>query len=171
LGRDFHIPSLRTPPGWVDSHPVLSHQPLSHLGSLLVRYTVLVPIRTWKASGFSDRWTVAMFGLFGKVLDVGQFISKIWTINIPTGLREVLWKDALGSLPFYCSEWVSSKASFTCGCGLRLSLDHIFTGCASYDLSPLSASLTERLAILSPPFFICAPFAQMSGTLPLGFPS
>jgi len=150
-GRVFHIPSLYTPPGWVDSHPVLSHQPLSHLSSLIVRYTVPVPLHTWRASGFADRWTVAMFGLFGKVLDVGQYVSAIWTINIPSGLREVLWKDALGSLPFYCPGWVNTKASFTCSCGVSLSLDHILTGCASYDLSPLSASLAERLKIVSPP--------------------
>jgi len=92
-----------------------------------------------------------MFGLFGKVLDVGQYISAIWTINIPMGLREVLWKDTLGSLPFYCSEWVSSKASFTCSCGVSLSLDHILTGCGSYDLSLLVTSLAERLKEVSPP--------------------
>jgi len=152
-GRDFHIPDLYTPPGWVDSHPVLSHQPLSHLSSLLVRYTVPVPLCTWKASGFADRWAVAMFGLFGRVLDVGQHISAIWTINILTGLREVLWKDALASLPFYCPKWVSTRASFTCGCGVGLSLSHILVGCASYDLSPLATSLAERLQQVSPPLF------------------
>jgi len=152
-GRDFHIPSLYTPPRWVDSHPVLAHQPLSHLSALLVRYTVPAPLRTWKASSFADQWTVAMFGLFGKVLDAGMYISKIWSVNIPTGLREVLWKDALGSLPFYCPGWVSVKSSFTCSCGVRLSLSHILTGCSSYDLSPLSASLAERMRVVSPPLF------------------
>jgi len=152
-GRDFHVPDLYTPPGWVDSHPVLTHQPLSHLSSLVVRYTVPVPLRTRKASSFADRWAVAMYGLFGKALDVGQYSSAIWTINIPTGLREVLWKDALGSLPFYCSEWVSAKASFTCSCGVGISLDHILTGCAAYDLTPLSMSLAEKLREVSPPLF------------------
>ena len=102
---------------------------------------------------FADRWAVAMFGLFGRVLDVGVYISNIWTINIPTGLREVLWKDALGSLPFYCPGWVSVKASFACGCGVHLSLAHILSGCALYDLSLLMASLAERLRVISPPLF------------------
>jgi len=152
-GRDFHIPGLYTPPGWVDSHLVLAHQPLSHLSALLVRYTVPAPLHTWKASGFADRWAVAMFGLFGKVLDVGIYFSNIWSINIPTGLREVLWKDALSSLPFYCPDWVSVKASFVCGCGVHLSLAHILTRCGLYDLSPLTASLAERLKAVSPPLF------------------
>jgi len=70
-GRPLHIPDLYTPPGWVDSHPVLSHQPVSYLSSLLVRYTVPTPLRNYRSSRFTDRWTVSMFGLFGQVLDVG----------------------------------------------------------------------------------------------------
>jgi len=150
-GRPLHIPDLRTPSGWVDSHPVLSHQPVSYLSSLLVRYMVVAPLRAWRSSFFADRWAVSMFGLFGRVLDVGRYVSAIWTINVPVGLREVLWKETLGSLPFSSPDWVSTRVPFTCRCGVRLSLDHIFTGCASYDLAPLLASLEERLRIISPP--------------------
>jgi len=153
FGRPFHIPDLYTPPGWVDSSPVLSHQPVSYLSSLLVRYTVLAPIHAYRSSPFRDRWTVSMFGLFGRVLDVGRYVSAIWTINIPTGLREVLWKEALGSLPFSSPEWVSSRVPLVCRCGASLSLDHIFAGCASYVLTPLLCSLEEHLRIVSPPLF------------------
>ena len=152
-GRTLHIPGLYTPPGWVDSHPVLSHQPVSYLSSLLVRYTVLMPLRTYRSSVFTDRWTVSMFGLFGRVLDVGLYVSAIWTINIPVGLREVLWKEALGSLPFSSPDWVSSRVPLSCCCGESLSLDHIFTGCASYRLAPLLGSLEDRLQVISPPLF------------------
>ena len=153
-GRPLHIPGLYTPPGWVDSHPVLSHQPVSYLSSLLVRYTVAVPLRNYRSSRFTDRWTDSMYGLFGQVLDVGRYVSAIWTINVPAGLREVLWKEALGSLPFSSPEWVSARVPLVCRCGESLSLDHIFTGCISYDLKALMDCLLERLRIISPPLFL-----------------
>ena len=62
-----------------------------------------------------------------------------------------MWKETLGSLPFSSPEWVSVRVPLTCRCGVSLSLDHIFTGCVSYDLTALMQSLEERLRIISPP--------------------
>jgi len=59
-GRAFNIGALVVPPGWVDSSPVLCHQPLDYLTRLTMRARVQAPTDTIKFGAFSDRWAVTV---------------------------------------------------------------------------------------------------------------
>jgi len=137
LGWRFPLDELHTPEGWIDSRPVLPHQPVSFLMSLVVRYNVPVPSHAHCASCFADRWVVAMFSLFSVKLDLGKYIHLLWRINIPTGLRETLWREVNGSQPLDTPSWSGQNTLKKCACGSKLSLNHILTSCSSYNLKPL----------------------------------
>jgi len=95
--RIFDISTLSVPAGWIDVAPVLCHQPLDYLTKLVMRNRIPVPTGTIKFGAFSDRWTVMIGTLFGIVLDPGSHISNVWSITIPEGLKEVLWKEMNGA--------------------------------------------------------------------------
>jgi len=96
-----------------------------------------------------------MYNLFGVLLDMGRYIPLLWKINIPTSLQETLWREINGSQPLDAPAWWEQRVSFDCACGARVSLDHILTGCGSYNLHPLQEVLWEKLWLISPPFSIC----------------
>jgi len=152
-GRRMNLGLLTAPAGWVDTAPVLAHQPLDFLTKLVVRHVVPPPTVTLRFTCFSDRWVVAMGGLFGLVLDPGLYISNIWRINIPEQLREVLWREMNGTQVLGVNYHGKSDQGRRCRCGATMSLDHIFLGCYRYDVTPLQAVLLAHLAKVSPPVF------------------
>ena len=107
-GRPMDLSALDTPAGWIDVHPVLSHQSVAFLTSLVVCYKILTPSKMHHASCFMDRWTVLMYNLFKVILDVGKFISLVWGINIPTGFQETLWQEMNGAQPLDAPGWKGS---------------------------------------------------------------
>ena len=86
-GRVMDVGSLTVPDGWVDTAPVLCHQPLDYLTKLVVHARVGVPARTLKFEAFSDRWMVTLGHMFGVVLDPGNYIRKVWSLTIPEGMK------------------------------------------------------------------------------------
>ena len=110
-----------------------------------------------------------MYNLFGVLLDMGRYIPLLWKINIPTSLQETLWQEINGSQPLDAPAWWEWRVSFNCACGARVSLDHILTGCGSYDLYPLQEVLWEKLWLISP-LSQSAPCTQMSSIPPPGIP-
>lgn len=77
-GRIFDIGALQVLAGWVDTSPVLCHQPLDYLTRLVVRHKRVPPAGTIKFCRFSNKWTVLLGNMFGRVLDPGQHIGNIW---------------------------------------------------------------------------------------------
>jgi len=153
FGRNMDLSRLKAPAAWVDSAPVLAHQPLDFLTKLVVRHSVPPPTNTLRFTRFSDRWVVAMGGLFGVVLDPGLYVSNVWRINIPFQLREVLWREINGNQVLGSSYHGKSDLGRKCRCGSTMSLDHILLGCYRYDLSPLQVVLRRHLAKVSPSVF------------------
>jgi len=149
-GRVLDLSSLETPAGWVDSSPVLSHQPLDYLTRLVVRHRVPAPSSTLKFTKFSDRWTVAMWNLFDEVLDPGRYIADVWRLNVPPKLQETLWKEMNGALVLGHRYHGRSDLGRHCKCGVEMSLDHILVSCVRYRLNSLQAVLLEQLRKVSP---------------------
>jgi len=153
-GRQLDIGSLTVPDGWVDTAPVLCHQPLDYLTKLVVRARVGAPAKTLKFEAFSDRWMVTLGLMFGVVLDPGNYIGKVWRLAIPEGLKEVLWKEMNGAQVlghrYYGRGHVKSDMGRSCLCGAEMSLGHILLGCSAYELLPLMTSLLTILGALHP---------------------
>jgi len=92
--------------------------------------------------------------LFDKVLDPGSHVKKVWSIAVPEGLREVLWKEMNSALVlghrYYGTKSKKSDMGRVCPCGQEMSLGHILLGCAKYDLQPLFMVLEDVLQKISP---------------------
>ena len=77
-------------------------------------------------------------------IDILKIFGQLWHINVPRGLKELLWKYASGSLPIG-SKWngTSDLGSF-CKCGSETTLPHIWEGWVAYDLSPLRRIIDDH---------------------------
>ena len=153
-GRVLDIGSLTVPDGWIDTAPVLCHQPLDYLTKLVMRARVGVPAKTLKFEAFSDRWMVTLGQMFGVVLDPGNYIKEVWRLTIPEGMKEVLWKEmnsaqVLGHRYHGQGHERSDMGRF-CPCGLEVTLGHILLGCDAYRLQPLMTVLLAALSALHP---------------------
>jgi hypothetical protein len=86
----FDLSSLYPPPSWVDT--ALSH--------LVTRASILPLPSSPHLMAFTHSFLDHMANLFpGVPLDPFRYIHSIWSLHSPTGLQELLWKDATGSLP------------------------------------------------------------------------
>ena len=173
----FSVASISIPPNWVDAGPVLNHQSLAFLTDSIVLATVPRPLLDDKSSDTRSRWCDWASGFSSCWLDAAHHLPNIWKINIPTQLRELLWKEINSSLPLghswaskvrlgdacpcngspvnYIHVWVHPRCEYTngqrairCRCGSSLSLSHIWKGCRSYDMSPFRDLLENKLRSL-----------------------
>jgi len=62
----------------------------------------LVDPKTGELAGFCVEWTAWIAKHFHAELDILTHFCLIWTVNIPTGLKELLWKSLSRSLPLGC---------------------------------------------------------------------
>ncbi len=112
----FSLASISVPPNWVDEGPVLNHQSLSFLTGSVVTGTVVHPVFDDKSALFCRCWSSWASGFSAGWLDVSHHIPNLWKINIPTQLRELLWKEINDSLPLGRS-WASKvKWGQCCPC-------------------------------------------------------
>ena len=153
-GRVLNIGSLLIPKGWVDTAPILCHQPLDYLTKLVIRKQVYTPAKTVRFESFSDKWVVSIGHMFGVVLDPGNHIGKVWALTIPEGMKEVLWKEMNGALvlghKYFGRGHAKSDMGRHCRCGTEMSLGHILVGCGSYDLRSLMEALLAALGAVCP---------------------
>jgi len=153
-GRILGMGSLIVPDGWVDTAPVLCHQPLDYLTKLVVRARVGAPAKSLKFKVFSDRWMVTLGHMFGIVLDPGNYIKGVWHLTIPEGMKEVLWKEMNGAQVlghrYHGQGHMRSDMGRFCPCRLEMSLGHILLGCDIYRLQPLMTVLMTALGALHP---------------------
>jgi len=151
-GRPLDVGSIVVPSGWVDNAPVLCHQPLDYLTKLVVRARMGAPAKTLKFEAFSDRWVVTLGRMFGVVLDPGNYIGKVWSLTIPEGMKEVLWKEMNGAQVlghrYYGQGHTKSDMGRFCLCEKEMSLGHILLGCSAYVLQPLMECLLSVLGTL-----------------------
>jgi len=153
-GRIFDINTIQIPAGWVDTSPVLCHQPLDYLTKLTTRALVQAPATTLRFGAFSDTWTVTIGNMFGIVLDPGSYIGGVWSLTVPEGLKEVLWKEMNGAQVlghrYYGTGLAKSDMGRFCACEAEMSLQHILLGCSTYNQQPLMDVLADVLREVSP---------------------
>ena len=143
----FDVMALTTPPGWVDTSPVLNGQSLAHLTYSIVRHRTPSPLFSRKFMPFCVSWTLWVYEHFHTYLDISKHFRNIWTINIPVGMRGFLWKVASGSLPIGTRSYGASGFSH-CHCSAELTVGHIWGSCPSYNLKPLLDLLCQKLDLL-----------------------
>ena len=173
----FSVASISVPPNWVDTGPVLNHQSLAFLTESIVLATVPKPLLDDKSFDVRSRWNAWASGFSSNWLDATHHLPNIWKVNIPTQLRELLWKEINDSLPLgrswatkiklgdpcpcdgspvnYVHIWVRPRCEHTngqrairCRCGSSLNLSHIWNGCRSYDMEPFRNLLEKKLRSL-----------------------
>ena len=156
---------------------MLNHQSLSFLTVSIVDGTVMHPAMGDKSTAFCHRWSAWASGFSLGWMDVTHHIPNLWKINIPTQLRDLLWKEINNSLPLGCAwaskvkwgqlcpcnnkildmhhVWVRPRCEMTnglranrCRCGAILSLAHIWKGCTSYNMDPFYSILRKKLRSL-----------------------
>ena len=92
--------------------------------------------------------------MFGVVLDPGSYIGNVWSLAIPEGLKEVLWKEMNGAQVlghrYFGTGLVKSDMGRFCACEEEMSLRHILLGCSAYVLQNLLDELTNALRKVSP---------------------
>ena len=77
-------------------------------------------------------------------------MGKVWQLNIPEGLKEVLWKEMNSALVIgHRYHGVSDMGRF-CRCRAELSLGHIFTSCTDYGQQGLMSQLITDLQKVGP---------------------
>ena len=137
-GVPMRLDLLLTPPGWVDSAPILRGTPLSSLTCFLVRHTLPCPITDYWISPIADKWTYFMKRSFDTKVDLGTCLPHIWKLCVPAGLRELLWKQIFDALPIRAKGDGRPHLQF-CPCGQLEPLDlfHIFVGCSYFPISHL----------------------------------
>ena len=144
--HELDVSSLFTLMGWVDDTPVLNFQSLSHLTYAIVRDQTPNPIMGPKFESFRMEWAVWMQGVFSQDVDILRVYESLWTINIPKGLRELLWRSSSGSLPIGHQWHGRSPLGRDCHCGHEFTLGHVWEGCGSYHMWPLREILLDSMS-------------------------
>jgi len=143
------IADVSAPPGWVDSGPVLNCQLLAFLTDIVVSSSP-PPFANPKFAPFFSSWSSWMALHFLADLDPVAHVPLLWRVNVPVGLRELLYKHVSSCLPIGDSWHGGLALGQTCRCGATMSLDHVWHSCPSYDLSPLMLTLSSRFEALHP---------------------
>jgi hypothetical protein len=64
-------------------------------------------------------------------------LLEIWKLNVPTPLKEILWKWTLEALPLGHRFKAAPALGKHCRCGAELTLPHLWRTCPVYNLTPL----------------------------------
>ena len=138
-GPAFCLDALRVPPGWVDSAPVLNCQSLAFITQALVSYSSPTPLLSPRMAFFRDRWTVFFFRTFDTCVDLGIHFCRLWRLNCPPGLKDLLWRSVTGALPIGSGWYGHDLGLQFCPCGDPAPLDlfHIFRGCSHFPVQRL----------------------------------
>ena len=135
---DLHDTGMQ--PGWIDNNPVLNYMPLCDITRFVVRHTIPPPLATHRVSAFADKWTFLFGSTFNTKVDIGKYLPRLWKINAPTGLKELLWKSIHDAVPLGLKWGGDADMELTyCACGHTAPLDllHIFSGCPAFPISAL----------------------------------
>ena len=152
----LRIADISAPPRWVDNGLVLNCQSLAFLTDVVVASSP-PPFLSPKFTSFSSFWASHMSRFFSARLDPTEHVPLVWSINIPVGLQELLYKRIFSALPIGDTWHGSLTLGQTCRCCSTLSLEHVWASCPSYDLCPLFSVLYDHFQSLHPGL---APSAQ-----------
>ena len=97
---------------------------------------------------FCNEWTDWVQEIFSQDIDILRVYESLWTINIPRGLKELLWKASSGSLPVGRRWHGRSPLGSECRCGHEFTLAHVWEGCDRYDMWPLREVMIDSIGSL-----------------------
>lgn len=144
-----NVSEFLAPSGWVDSSLPIAYQSLKLITEHVIKDSSAPPFSTDRYAPFIISWQEIIYDIFGHHLDAGLHSSNVWKINVPSSLCELLWKEITSSLPLG-SLWNSSMAlGHHCHCGSIVSLDHMWSGCDTYDMAPLLSELHSHIKKVS----------------------
>ena len=138
-GPVFRLDDLHVPPGWVDYAPVLNCQSLAFISQSLVSYSSPTPLLSNRMASFRDKWTVFFYRSFDTKVDLGTHFRRLWRLNCPPGLKDLVWRSVTGALPIGSSWYGRDIGLQFCPCGDPAPLDlfHIFRGCSHFPIQCL----------------------------------
>jgi len=114
----------------------------------IVRDGTTPPFSEDKCTPFLTNWTTHLRNMTGITLDTSLHAPRMWKLNIPTHLRELLWKDITRSLPIRATWFSNMERGHTCSCGTEMTLTHVWSSCRSHNLAPLLQELWDHLPAL-----------------------
>ena len=144
----IHLPALCAQAGWTDHAPTLGSRSLAQLTRSVIRDSTTPPLSEDKCAPFLTNWTAHLCNMTGITLDAGLHAPHMWKLNIPTCLRELLWKDIIGSLPIGATWFGNMERGRTCSCSTEMTLTHVWSSCHSHNLAPLLQELQDHLPAL-----------------------
>ena len=143
-GPVFQLDDLHVPPGWVDSAPVLNCQSLAFITQALVTYSSPTPLLSPRMASFCDRWMVFFGRSFDTWVDLGVHFRRLWRLNCPPGLKDLLWRLVTSALPIGTSWYGRDVGLQFCPCSDPTPLDlfHVFRGCSHFPIQRLYTDVT-----------------------------
>jgi ribonuclease HI len=142
-----------TPPGWVSSAPFLVGCPLAASSSLIACTSSPVPLYRERTLTFLLDWYSSLRDRFDVRIEKSRFFTRLWTINIPPTLRDIIWCLAHDTIPLG-NHFRGPDLGKTCRCGSEMSLPHMWLSCPAYDLQPLSAATNAYISRARPGTFV-----------------
>jgi RNase H len=151
-------PVLRTmlwipPPGWVSTAPFLVGCPLAASSSLIASTSSPMPLYRERTLDFLLNWYSSLRDRFDVRIEKSRFFSRLWTINVPPTLRDILWRLSHDSIPLG-HHFRGPDPGKRCRCGSEMSLPHIWVSCPAYDLQALSDATNAYISNSRPGVFV-----------------
>jgi len=102
----------------------------------VVRDTTTPPFSKPRCADFLHTWPALILWSFRHHLDAGTHRGALWSTNIPSSLKELLWKEITSLLPLGPTWYGDLALGHACWCGMAQSLTHIWGSCHIYNLAP-----------------------------------
>jgi ribonuclease HI len=148
-GPILRLLNLVAPPGWVSPAPFLVGCPLAASTGLIARTSSPSPLYRALTLEFLLHWYTCLRDRLGIRIEKSRYFSRLWTINVPPSLRDILWRHAHNAIPLG-APFRGPDLGKTCRCGAVLSLPHMWQSCPAYDLLPLQDATNAHIISLRP---------------------
>jgi hypothetical protein len=151
-GPLLRLSVLTAPPRWVSTAPFLVGCSLAASTGLIAGTSSPTPLYRVPTLTFLLDWYTSLRDRFDIRIEKSRFFSRLWTINIPPSLRDIIWRQAHGAIPLG-ARFRGPDLGKSCACGAELSLPHMWLSCPSYDLLPLQDATNAYITSTRPDTF------------------
>jgi hypothetical protein len=98
-GPLLRLVTLAPPPGWVSTALLLVGCPLAASTSLISSSSSPAPLHRGRTLLFLLDWYTHLRDRLGVRIERSRFFSRLWVINVPPTLRDILWRHAHDAIP------------------------------------------------------------------------
>jgi ribonuclease HI len=135
-GPTLRLATLSAPPSWVATALFLVGCPLAASTGLITSTSSPAPIYCAHTLNFLLDWYIQLHDRLGVRIEKSRFFTRLWSINIPPTLRDIIWRLVHDFIPLG-APFRGPDLGKTCRCGTELSLPHMWLSCPAYNLQPL----------------------------------